>query len=68
MKPYEAKTFEKICKLERDNIETSSGFALFLTEEGAGLHLPSGEWINIPSEDFEQLARWYIEGKEPSHD
>jgi len=70
MKPIDAKTFDQICELEFDNIDTANGCALLLGDDEVSIYPPnnSAPYVSIPREDFEEMIEWYMEGKVPESD
>ena len=63
-KPYEAKTFNAICRLQRDNLQFDWGwFALngdtvSLATQRTGE--PAKHIASIPRKDFLQISRWFV--------
>ena len=66
MVPREAKTFEQICKLKRDNVSTTEYWIevdeLVVTLCKQRLTNPPEERIDIPRKDFNTLVDWYNTG------
>ena len=67
MTPKEAKTFEQICKLPRDNVE-SGDFSIvlgsqeiYLAEQRPGEDRK--QHIEIPRLNFNALVKWYLTGR-----
>ena len=56
MKPIDAKTFDQICELEFDNIDTANDCALLLSDDEVSIYPPnnSAPYVSIPREDFEE--------------
>lgn len=65
--PINAHTFNQICKLKRDIIDTDDYWLCVdvgdvrLTKQRNGK--PSSASINIPRKDFDRLVVWYVTGK-----
>lgn len=67
MKPIEANTLNKVCKLKRDNLSTKNFWILL----DGGTHIvickqvvgkPSEGSLTIPKSQFDRLVRWYVTG------
>lgn len=67
--PIDAKTFEQICALKRDNIDLQGGDWCFMVEEGMVTLTEQkiGEGpthqVSIPRKYFDKVVRWYTTGK-----
>jgi len=65
--PMEAKTFNDICSLKRDNL-TAGGYWIILNELGITIckqnpgEEPTQE-ITIPRKSFNRMVKWYTTGK-----
>lgn len=64
MKPYDAKTLDEVCSLERDNISfgdfwiLSDGHTVSLRKQKQG-EMPS-EGIQVPRATFNKMVDWYL--------
>lgn len=68
MTPREAKTFEQICELDRDNVDTDEHWMILdsggdeITLAAQQLGKPSSAKISMPRATFEAFIDWYNTG------
>lgn len=62
MSPREAKTFDQICALKRDNYPSSNAkFSILLSEGSVSLHQPNGVgYYSIPRREWNAIVDWYM--------
>lgn len=65
LKPIEARTWDEVCSLPRDNFPASSRvWTLMLSPESHEVHLhgPAGskESVAIPRDEWDVMVKWYM--------
>lgn len=68
MTPREAKTFDDICSLPRDNVSTDEHWIIINGENDVCISTqrngePRTESVHLPRETFEAFIDWYNTGK-----
>jgi hypothetical protein len=65
--PMQADTFDKVCRLPRDNFSVGDFWIMSDSREITVCHQRIGEYakatVSIPKQQFDKFIRWYTTGK-----
>lgn len=65
--PIDARTFEDICAMPRDNVEAedfwmiTDGYEVTIADQKSGAH-PTQK-ISLPRDVFDAFVKWYVTGR-----
>lgn len=66
-RPRDAKTFDQICELRRDNYPPKHGvWSILLSDDHVSLHQPDGGYVTIPRREFNVIVDWYMRDQAPA--